>query len=152
MNKRLPRLAAGSGVRAGRSAGFTLIELMTVVAIIGILVAIALPSYNDSVRKGKRGQAKSDLVELAQRAERWRTVQGTFVGMLAQWEEDVDDQSPRRGSAAYSISGVEAAQTFVLTATPVNSQTADTRCMTLTLNQAGQKTHSGTAASAADCW
>src|SRR5690606_34477191 len=54
-----------------RSRGFTLIELMTVVAIVAVLAAIAYPSYSDAVRKGKRGQAKSAMVELAQRAERY---------------------------------------------------------------------------------
>ena len=133
----------------GLASGFTLIELMTVVAIIGILVAIALPSYNDSVRKGKRGQAKSDLVEIAQRAERYRTVQGSYDGFALREE---DENSPRQGDPAYTVTADAEGQEFLLTATPVGGQTADTRCMTLTLNQAGNKTESGTAASAADCW
>lgn len=133
------------------AAGFTLIELMVVVAIVAILVAIAYPAYNDSVRKSRRGQAKADLVELAQRAERWHTVNNTYVGF---WTtiDSADRVSPRTGgTAAYNLTETEAANTFTLTATPQGGQTADTRCGTLTLNQAGLKTESGTGA-LADCW
>jgi type IV pilus assembly protein PilE len=144
------------GVRA-RTRGFTLIELMVVVAIVGILVGIALPSYQDSVRKGRRGQAKSDLVELAQRAERFRTVNNTYAGFWASVPAG-DKVSPRNGGGPFYLlnrdAGVDtAANTFVLTATPQASQTADTRCNILTLVQAWKKdlagTHSGTVA---DCW
>ncbi|MCW5566993.1 MAG: prepilin-type N-terminal cleavage/methylation domain-containing protein, partial [Dokdonella sp.] len=54
-------------MRSGRVRGFTLIELMITVAIIAIIVAIAVPSYQDSVRKSRRGQVKADITELAQR-------------------------------------------------------------------------------------
>ena len=57
--------------------GFTLIELMIVVAVIAVLAAIAYPSYQDSVRKGRRGEAKSELVTLAQARERCFTEKGT---------------------------------------------------------------------------
>ncbi|MDW7601742.1 prepilin-type N-terminal cleavage/methylation domain-containing protein, partial [Stenotrophomonas maltophilia] len=60
---------------AGRLArGFTLIELMIVVAVVAILAAIAYPSYSEHVRKSRRAQAKADLVEYAQLAERFHTV------------------------------------------------------------------------------
>jgi type IV pilus assembly protein PilE len=153
--------AGGHRTRIARVAGFTLIELMVVVAIVGILVGIALPSYQDSVRKSRRGQAKADLVELAQRAERYRTVNSTYVGFwngsagppVIPGVATTDRQSPRgTGTAHYTITEAETANTFTLTATPQGGQTADTRCMTLTLNQAGQKTESGTATEIADCW
>lgn len=132
-----------------RTRGFTLIELMVVVAVVAILASIALPSYQDSVRKGRRGQAKSDLVELAQRAERWRTVNNTYVGFVV---TGVDAQSPREGTAHYTVAiGNQAANTFTLTATPQGGQTNDARCMTLTINQAGAKTESGSG-TLQDCW
>ncbi len=131
--------------------GFTLIELMVVVAIVAILAAIALPSYQDSVRKSRRGQAKADVVELAQRAERWHTINNTYVGF---WATVPAGQrvSPRTGgTVAYAITMAEAANTFVFTTTPQGGQTADTRCMTLTLNQAGARTKTGTGI-LSDCW
>ena len=54
--------------------GFTLIELMIVVAVVAILATIAMPSYQEHVRKSRRAQAKADLVELAQQLERHHTV------------------------------------------------------------------------------
>ncbi len=137
--------------RRARVGGFTLIELMVVVAIVGILVGIALPSYQDSVRKGRRGQAKADLVELAQRVERWRTVNNTYTGFVMGAD---DDQSPRQGAPAYNVAlAIPNDNEFTLTATPVGGQTADVRCMELTINQAGQKTVGGGATgTVADCW
>ena len=132
--------------------GFTLIELMTVVAILGILVAIALPSYQDSVRKGRRGQAKSDLVELATRAERFYTTQGTYAGFDDEMSTE-DEQSPREGDAHYTvaINIADDGQAFTLTATPVGGQTGDTRCGALSLTAAGEKTENGTG-TVQDCW
>jgi type IV pilus assembly protein PilE len=59
--------------------GFTLIELMIVVAVIGILAAIAYPAYTDSVLKGKRAQARTALLELMQQQERYMTQRNTYL-------------------------------------------------------------------------
>jgi len=140
-----------------RERGFTLIELMVVVGIVAILVSIALPSYQDSVRKGRRGQAKSDLVELAQRAERFRTINNAYNAGTGFWASipSGDRQSPRgTGAASYIITEAQTADTFTLTATPQGGQTADVLCGTLTINQAGAKTASGDASSdnTNRCW
>lgn len=66
-----------------RSLGFTLIELMIAVAIVGILAGIAYPAYNDAIRKSRRAQAKADLAELSQRAERWYTAKNSYAGFFA---------------------------------------------------------------------
>lgn len=143
-----------AGRRRATGRGFTLIELMIAVAIVGILAAIAYPSYMDSVRKSKRGHAKAALVELAQRAERYRTVQGSYAGF---WDTVPTDHrsSPRvgEGATAYALqyAANETNTGFTLSAVPQGGQTADTRCMTLTLDQAGQKGESGTG-TVADCW
>lgn len=133
----------GPGTAAGKhrvQSGFTLIELMVVVAVVAILVAVALPSYHESVRKGHRGQAKADLVEVAQQAERFRTVNNTYTGF-----SPASDQSPAVGTARYDIeveiTGDGAG--FTAAAAPVGGTSqADDRCGTLTVNQAGTKWHS----------
>ncbi len=139
-------------LRRARVGGFTLIELMVVIAIVAILAAIALPAYGDSVRKSRRGQAKADLTELAQRAERWHTVNNTYVGFWANvpLAERVSPRTPG-AAAAYNIAAVEAANTYALTASPLGGQLADTRCLALSINQLGQKGKTGSG-TVADCW
>lgn len=116
------------------AAGFTLIELMITVAVVAILAAIAYPSYQDQIRKSRRAQAKADLVELAQLAERFHTVNNTYAGWTLPFS-----QSPRDGMSHYglALSDTGAAK-FTLTATPAGDQAKD-KCGTLTLNQAGVK-------------
>lgn len=139
---------------AGKALGFTLIELMIVVAVIGILAAIAYPSYQDSVRKSRRGQGKADMVELAQRAERFYTVNNTYAGFWATVPTAPVNHrvSPRTGgTAAYVITETETANTFSLTATPQGGQVYDTRCATLGLTQTNEKSETGTGV-LSDCW
>ncbi|KQW25286.1 type IV pilin protein [Acidovorax sp. 22279] len=62
------------------SAGFTLIELMIVVAIIGILAAVAYPAYTDSVLKGRRAQGRTAVAQLIQQQERYATQQNCYLG------------------------------------------------------------------------
>ena len=132
---------------AGRQSGFTLIELMIVVAVVAILAAIAFPAYNEHVRKSRRAQAKADLVELAQVLERYHTVQNTYVGADLPFT-----QSPRDGTAHYALSFTEAATAgaFVLQAVPATPAQGLDSCGPLTLDQAGRRTP--TNAVVAGCW
>lgn len=116
--------------------GFTLIELVIVVAIVAILAAIALPSYQEHVRKERRAQAKADMMELTQTLERKFTVDRSFAGFTLP-----SSQSPSEGTAQYGLNIVSDATTYTLTATPQGDQVHD-RCGTLTVNQLGTKTHS----------
>lgn len=134
-------------------AGFTLIELMVVVAVVAILAAIAVPSYQEQVRKSRRAQAQADLVELAQRAERFHTVNNSYVDF---WDSvpAAHKRSPRDGGTAfYNIEMSDAtASTFTLTATPIaGTAQANDRCGGMRLNQTGRKSHGGGAALDAEC-
>ncbi len=129
-------------------AGFTLIELMIVVAVVAILAAVAYPSYQDQIRKSRRGQAKADLAEYAQQAERWHTVNNSYLNFALPV-----NQSPREAgsTARYTLAlSTQTANEFVITATAVNGQQQD-RCGNLSLSQAGVKTESG-AAALSECW
>ena len=129
-------MATRSTRNFGKVAGFTLIELMIVVAIVAILAAIAYPSFAEQVRKSRRAQAKADLLELAQLAERYRTVHNTYDGYDLAFA-----QSPRDGTARYTLqaAGDWDASTFALEAVPLDNQAQDP-CGTLGVDQANRKT------------
>lgn len=138
-------MPVNGGARGVR--GFTLIELMIVVAVVAILAAIAYPNYSEHVRKSRRAQAKADLVEYAQLAERYHTVNNTYVGFALPVA-----QSPREGGKAYYTLALSPAPTqsqFTIAATAANGQDKD-KCGNLGINQAGVKTNSKGTLS--ECW
>ncbi len=128
--------------------GFSLIELMITVAIIAILAAIALPAYQDSVLKGGRAEGKAALLGMAQRMERCFSEFNAYNN--ANCPSFVNPMLTENQRYAISFSAVAAA-TYTLQAVPQGGQTGDTKCGTLTLDQTGAKTESGTG-TVAECW
>lgn len=130
--------------------GFTLIELMIVVAVAGILAAIAYPSYTEYIRKSRRSEAISALSTIQQAQERWRTSNATYTSTLANvWA----------GSTTYYDLTVVAGATataYTARATPKagTSQAADAKCTQFSVvvtNGTASYEATGTAGNNA-CW
>jgi type IV pilus assembly protein PilE len=135
------------------SGGFTLIELMIAVAIVGILAAIAYPSYQEQVRKGRRADAMAQLVTLAQAYERFYTSNNTYEGFWATVPA-AQKNSPTQGTAYYTLDVSNVTRTtFTITATrqSAGGQTSD-RCGNLTINHAGTKGLVDNTATREECW
>jgi type IV pilus assembly protein PilE len=136
-----------------KSIGFTLIEVMIVVAIVGILVAIAYPSYREQVLEGRRSEARSALLQLAQAQERFYTANGTYATGVEDSDGDSDASNDVNGvsrtteNGYYTLSTTGGA-TFTATATPVVG--GDTDCTSLSINSLGQRTGAG--ADSSQCW
>jgi type IV pilus assembly protein PilE len=140
--------------------GFTLIELMIVVAIIGIIAAIGYPSYQESTAKARRGVAQGAMMGLSSALERYYTQENHYSDAAA---ASADTGAPAADlysfetsvSDFYTItisktdggtSDTATAQTYELSAVPKAGMTGD-RCGTMMLNSAGVKT-----ADEPDCW
>lgn len=138
-----------------RSAGFTLIELMVGVAIVGILATVALSSYQRQVQKSRRTDARSALLDLAGREEKLFSSTNAYSGTPSDLGyAAVGTPFPITiGSGYYSVNVTVPTipTTYLITATATGAQSSDGACLTLTLTQAGVQgsTGSGTAAT---CW
>jgi type IV pilus assembly protein PilE len=134
-----------------QQSGFSLIELMIAVAIVGIIAAIALPSYQKTVRKSNRAEAKTELTDVAQRLQRCYTLYAKFNnGTECAIYKDLTDADKyiTRGGQYYRITidvpatGNPPETTYQLKATAIKApQTKDTAdgCNELTLDHTGLK-------------
>lgn len=136
-----------------KNSGFTLIEVMVVVAIIGVLVGFAYPSYMEYVRKSNRADAKVALNDTAQRLQRCFTTYNAYnnanCGAATAYNDGASTATPE---GFYSITAAINATTFTLTASPVagTTQANDAKCTAFTLSHTGARGASGSDAD--NCW
>lgn len=153
---------AGLRPAATRARGFTLIELMITVVIASILMTIAFPVYLHQIRESRRTDARSALLDLASREERYYATNNVYTDVATNlgytgWPQKV-------GSGYYNVNqptGINAATatspaTFTLSASPVAGmgQDRDSDCQTFTVTQSGQElsTNSASVDSSSTCW
>jgi type IV pilus assembly protein PilE len=145
--------------------GFTLIELMITVAVIGILAAVAYPSYTQYIVRANRSAAQSFMFSVANKQEQYMLDARTYAGgstaltdlkatvppeISGKYTFAVNCTMPVASGNCTELAGTPA---YVITGTPIGTQLAnDAKCGTLTLNQLGTKTKSGTASAVTDCW
>ena len=139
-----------------KSRGFTLMEIMIVVAIVGILSAIAIPQYSKYVVKSKRTEATAMLMEIANKQVRYHADNNSYASKIGQlgYGADATVTAWANPTDTYSFS-IDSSSTssFSLKAAPKNEQaTQDTLCATLTYNSAGVKGEGGSASSSKECW
>ncbi len=131
-----------------KNKGFTLVELMIVISIIGILAAVAYPAYTGAIKKANRADGIDSLLSLASRMEEYYMNNDTYVGATVNAAGTGTVGSNQTSDNLYTMSVTSAtAFTYTLTASP---NSADPECGNLTLNSLGQK---GASAGSVDaCW
>ncbi|MCG3171040.1 MAG: hypothetical protein CALGDGBN_02613 [Pseudomonadales bacterium] len=149
------RLQGMVGDRAVRSGGFTLIEVVIVVMIVGLLAAISYPSYQDQMRKARRSDAKNALMDAVNRQEQFILDRSTYttdmrdLGYAA--DPAVSDDGYYTVDAAVGACG-SIVRCYTLTATPIGTkqQVSDTKCTGFSVTSNGARTATGTLGN--ECW
>ncbi|MGH1485088.1 MAG: type IV pilin protein [Cellvibrionaceae bacterium] len=135
-----------------RYKGFTLIELMIVVATVAILAAVAIPNYQTFVIKGKRAEGKAFALDIVARQERHFTQNSRFAGALTGTGAaalDMPSSTSENGYYTGSITLANENTTFVISVDPTFT---DTDCETLTVSNTGERDIDGGSLSSDECW
>ena len=124
--------------------GFTLLELLIAVAIVGILAAIAIPSYRHYIEQSNRTDAIHALTSLQLEQERYRTTNTTYASLAVLWGGTTTSDE---GHYTIAITNVSATS-YTITATATDAQASDTECATMTLAYS----NGTTTKTPATCW
>jgi type IV pilus assembly protein PilE len=158
-----------SNLPAARASGFTLVELMVTIVIASILLAIAVPAYQSQIRKSRRTEARTALLDLAAREERYFSI----YNLYSQLPSDLGYAAPTAtgttwggvgaiGSGYYTLlvqafppipGSPPTPASYTLTATATGSQLQDTQCQKFVVTNTGAQTATdSSSANATTCW
>lgn len=129
-------------IKQCKSGGFSFLEIMIALAIIGILAAVGYPRYADYVEKARRSDAHLALMSAVQSLERCRSTRFTYSGCT------LPDQLQESNEGDYAITVESTPSTYTLIATAQEKQASDETCPTITMNDQGVKGHTGDG----PCW
>lgn len=148
-----------TAARTPRPAGFSLIELMIAIAVVGLLVMVALPTFMDSIRKGRRSEGIAAIAAIQQAQERWRASHPTYTTTLSDLPASA---TTPKGYYGLALSAPTAPDTLAIgydvTATAASSQAADTKCALLAVELRRGNLRYGSGTSSIDwtdanrCW
>ncbi len=154
--------------RSHKTTGFTLIEVMIVVVIIGILTAVALPAYNAYIDRARRADARTQLLQVAQFMQRFYAANDRFdqdragTSVLSVMPDNLR-KSPADGTALYQLnSAITSAGSYTvtvsttaytLTMAPISGRLmANDGCGAFRINSMGVRTVTGTGKTRDECW
>ncbi len=136
------------------NTGFTLIELMVTIAIVSILAVIAIPAYQEQVRKTRRADCQAELFKFANAMEKYFTINNTYNSATNSGLGFT--QCTVKGTKMYDLTiSAQSVSSYTLQAAPASgSPQANDKCGTLTVNNLGQKNISSAASGItnSDCW
>ena len=128
-----------------RSKGFTLIEAMVTVTIIGLIAAVAWPAFESQAMKNRRTEAVNAISRVAAELQDYHADNLTYLGYVA-------SPAITNGLVNYQVNTNLAAGTYTIVLTAINGMAADAECTSFTLNNLGRKGFTGDAPSVQRCW